>query len=251
MGTGSFGGGSGSLGGGGSGSSGGGGSGSLLRAIASLRDLTRRLNQDGNQSRLTREIIDLLRDRSRASFVKDLLADEFTVRLLQDLLTIKARLDAGDGWQRVARHFGVIAGPGTVIRLCDWCIDQAVTQLSFVDERYINCAGSAFRGILQNALGGDLALIAGGDSAAVDRSLDRAPFGNPARHFLGLLLGQVIRNDSVHDLRGSWASVQTACHSVADAAYARFEQAFVAKQKADPSQMLQVLSEHYFPLIVG
>ena len=78
MGTGGFGGGSGSLGGGSSGSgrsrAGGntgssGSGGSLLRAITHLRDIARMLTADGDQARLTREINALLRERGRASFM--------------------------------------------------------------------------------------------------------------------------------------------------------------------------------------
>lgn len=252
MGTGSFGGGSGSLGGGGGGVSGGGGSGSLLRAIESLRELTRRLTADADQGRLTRELYTLLRERSRVSFIKGLLSDPFTNALLLDLLAIKERLDAGASWEQIATAYGVPTGAGTMTRLCDGRIEQALLARNYaVDERHINCAGAAFRTFLQGAVGGDLVLLSRGNSTAIDAAIDRTAFRNSIGGYLGALIAQAIKTDCVHELPGAWRSVETASSSIANASYDRFEKAFVAKQKARPQDALAILAEHYFPLMVG
>lgn len=253
MGTGSFGGGSGSLGGGGGGAGGGGGGrGSLLRAIESLRDITRKLAADGDQPRLTRELYTLLRDRGRANFIKDLLGDSFTNALLQDLLAVKEQLDAGRTWGQIAKAYGVSDKAGTLVNFCDARIEQALAERNHaVDERYINCAGAALRVFMQRSVGGNLVLATTGTAAAVQAAIVRDMFRNTIGNYLGALIAQAIKTDCVHELRAAWPSVETACNSIAVACYDRFERAYVGKGKAAPRDALAVLSEHYSPLMVG
>lgn len=250
MGTGSFGGGSGSIGGGGSGSAGSGGS--LLRAIEHLRNISARLKLDGDQARLTKEINDLLRDRGRTSSIKTLLSDGFADRLLGDLLEIGRRLNDGESWSDVATHFQVTTGAGSLQALCDARIEAALRAYDYdLDERSIERGSSAFRQFLATAVNGDLVLAQHGDAAGIEANVNRAYFNNTIGAFLGDLLAKVIVSDSVMPLGAATAAVETAADTIAIAIYDRFDQRFISKGKAQPRDAFRTIADNYAALAMG
>ncbi|WP_422384566.1 hypothetical protein [Roseibium album] len=247
MGTGSFGGGSGSFGGG---SGGGGGKGSLLRAVQSLQAITRSLINNPDQTKLTREINTLLRDRGRAATFRDLLADGFASELLKDLLAIGERLRAGDNWADIAATYDVDAGPRSMEALADLCIDRALAARGYeVDERYIEQASAAFRTFLASSVGGDFEVAVHGDSAEIDLALVPDVFAHTIDRFLGDLIGRTVEADSYLDLGSSASHVQQAADTLATAIYDRFYEKFVIMGKAERHDVLRVLANNYYNLV--
>jgi hypothetical protein len=278
MGTGGFGGGSGSLGGGssGSGRSRAGGSagssgsgrsraggntgssgsgGSLLRAITHLRDIARMLTADGDQARLTREINALLRERGRASFMAGLLADAFATTLLDRLLQLSGRIQT-ESWSDILDSAGVAKGPGSITAYCDKVIEEALREHGdAVDERHIDRTGLALRSFLATSLAGDDLVVAEqGDAAAVDAAMDRTRFANEGairRGFLGQVIAKSIAGESYIDLGASALSVERAADTIAAAIQQRFDEKFVRKGNADVADFLRMIGANYAKLVTG
>ena len=267
MGTGGFGGGSGSLGGGSAGSSGSGRSrggvnsgssgsgGSLLRAITHLRDIARMLTADGDQARLTREINALLRERGRASFMAGLLADPFATTLLDRLLQLSGRIQT-ESWSDILDSAGVAKGPGSITAYSDMVIEEALREHGdAVDERHIDRAGLALRSFLAASLAGDDLVVAEqGDAAAVDAAIDPTRFANEGairRGFLGQVIAKSVAGESYIDLGASAPSVERATDTIAAAIQQRFDEKFVRKGKADVADFLRTIGANYTKLVTG
>lgn len=253
MGTGGFGGGSGSLGGGGAGSSGSGGS--LLRAITHLRDIARMLTADGDQARLTREVNALLRDRGRASFMAGLFTDPFATTLLDRLLQLSGRIRA-ESWSDILDDAGVAKGPGSITAYCDMVVDEALQEhRDAVDERHIDRVGLALRSFLATSLAGDnFAVAERGDAAAVDAAIDRTRFADEDAircGFLGQVIAKSIAGESYIDLGASVPSIERACNTIAAAIQQRFDQKIVRKGKGNAADFLRTLGTNYAKLVIG
>ena len=249
MGTGSLGGGSGSAGGGGSGS-GVGARGSLLRAIEGLREISRRLTSDSDQPRLTQVIHELLRERGRSAFIRDMLTDGFAASLLADLLEIGAKLDEGASWEDIARAFSVDPGAGCMQAVCDARIDMVLQARDYtVDDRYVELASAAFRDFLVSAIGGDRVVATRGNAAAIDAAMKRDKFHNTIDRYLGALIFQALGAESYRDLGAAASAVRQAADTVAIGIYDRFDMKFLATGKAERKDVLHVLADNYFKLV--
>jgi len=256
MGTGGFGGGSGSLGGGGAGSSRwSGAGGSLLRAITHLREISRMLTADGDQARLTREINELLRDRGRAGFMAGLLGDPFATALLDRFLRLRDRVQT-ETWSSVLESAGIATGPGSITAYCDVVIEEALRSQGYsVDERHVDRAGLALRSLLATSLAGDDLLVAEqGDAAAVDAAIDRTRFGSEDAircGFLGRLIAKSVAGESYIDPGASTSSIERAADTIATAIQQRFDEKFVRNGKAAPADFLQTIGANYAKLVTG
>jgi hypothetical protein len=247
MGTGNFGGGSGSAGGGGSGK---GASGSLLAAIASLRGISDLLTRDKDQPRLTRAITELLRDRGRSGYFKDLLSDGFAETLMHDAIAVSRSLREGSGWADVMRSYNVEPGAGSLQAFCDARIEHALAARGYdVDDRYVEHASSAFREFMATGVGGDRVIVTRGDAAAIDAKLDRASFEKPISSYLGDLVSRVVGAESFKDLAAAATSVQQASDTLAIAMYDRFSSKYVETGKAQPDSAFRYLADDYSKLV--
>jgi hypothetical protein len=255
MGTGSFGGGSGSLGGGsGSGGRGGSGnrgaSGSLQRAVKGLLDLTKRLRQDPDQTRLTQEVLQLLKDRGRRTHIQALLSDPFTNGVLSDLVGIERKVEGNTPWVDIARSFDLPGDRATMRQIADAVLDRNYKAQHFsTDERYVDAVSRVISELLLESVGQNHRIFSTGSVQAIERSLNRAYFANTSAHFIGKLIAFTIKADTVHDLGASNASISRAAESVADAIYGRFARKFLDVGKAKREDVLRIISENFNDLV--
>ena len=252
MGTGSFGGGSGSLGGGSgslaSGSRGGGGgaSGSLLRTIQSLLRMTELAHRNPGQGQMTRFVIDALRDRARAGYVKTLMADGFTNGVFRDLFVLGRLLRDNKGWDTVEAEFRVAGGPGCLFQLGDAIIDRNLLARDYdVDERHIDRVSSALSQFMLTLVGGDAKIQTRGTSAEVRVAMNEEIFKSTCGYFLADLITKCVAEDLLRRSDVASSAIASASEAVANGWYDRFEEKFIRSGKAEHKDMLQTIADNY------
>ncbi|SCB28364.1 hypothetical protein GA0061099_1004146 [Bradyrhizobium yuanmingense] len=210
MGSGSFGGGSGSFGGGGSGggggrgggSGGGGGGGSggvgggkgdsAYERILKLNKLTSAVNANPEMAKVSKQIYEMLQDRTRAAFMRAMLSDPMLSASYQGLLSIEADLSDGAALSAAVQKLGVTA-EGTLADLAD--VICHVGQSPDTDERVERIVRRAVTDVLMRTVSNGHDLYYETQIRNLGAKFNAQPLANTAGFFLGGLIANAVRGD--------------------------------------------------------
>jgi hypothetical protein len=219
MGSGSFGGGSGSFGGGGSGgggSSGGGGGAkgtdSAHERILKLSKLTNAVNAKPEIAKVSKQIYEMLQDRTRSAFMRATLSDPMVISSYQGLLSIEADLRSGAALSAAVSKIGGSA-EGTLADLTD--VICRTGQSPGTDERVERIVRRAVTDVLMKTVRNGHDLYYETPLRNLGAKFDAQPLTNTAGFFLGGLIAGAMRGDLLKLSAEARAAIADASHEIA------------------------------------
>ncbi|WP_377828791.1 hypothetical protein ACFKHW_37620 [Bradyrhizobium lupini] len=209
MGSGSFGGGSGSFGGGGSGGGGGRGGGrgaggrggggggakgtdSAHDRILKLNKLTNAVNARPEIAKVSKQIYEMLQDRTRSAFMRAMLTDPMLTASYKGLLLIEAELSNGLALTSAVVKLGASA-ENALADLTDVICEAG--QSPDTDERVERIARRAVTDILMRTVDNGYDLYYETSIKNLGAKFNVQPLANTAGFFLGALIANAVRGD--------------------------------------------------------
>lgn len=265
MGTGSFGGGSGSFGGGGSGAgvsngtgdppaggsdganAGGGvgkkGTDSVHERIMSLSRLTDSFNANPELGRVLALIYGLLQHRTRAAFVRMVLADPLVDGAFRRLLDFDKSVRGGTDLVQAA---GGVAGS-----LSDFAdAIHSGAEGADTDERTSGITRRAISDVLLRTVKNSQDLYYDTPMDQLGGNFDPTPLTRTADHFLGTVMREALRRDLLELNPAAKAAVADACRQISISWIDRFRNKYEGKSKTVFADILKTISENY-PTFAG
>lgn len=253
MGTGSFGGGSGSYGGGGSGSSGRGGtsagkekgkkrSGSVFQLITSMLSLSRAVNEDPGLTQARKVMSEMLQDTGRAAFFSALLGSSFINGLFVDLLALSDSLSTGFDWNHVATTYNLETNEASLGALLRALVARHRSRSN--DERYVEIGRRAVSDLLLKAIDNDLQLFVRASPEQLNEKFNVDVLKTTCGHFLSGLIHYSVLRDVMQISAATQLSMETASREFADAWFARFTAHYRSKNNSN-RDFLRTISAHY------
>lgn len=264
MGTGSFGGGSGSFGDGGSGagfSDGPGdppaqgvdgvnagnigkkGTDSVHERIMSLSRLTDSFNANPELGRVLARIYGLLQHRTRAAFVRMVLADPLVDSAFRSLLDFDKAVRGGMDFVQAA---GGVAG--SLSDFADAVLARA--EGADTDERISGITRRAISDVLLRTVRNSQDLYYDTPLSQLGGNFDPTPLTRTADHFLGAVMREALRRDLLELNPAAKAAVADACRQISISWIDRFRSKYEGKSKTVFADILKTISENY-PTFAG
>lgn len=214
MGSGSFGGGSGSFGGSSGGGSGrtGQGTDSVQERILRLSKLTQSVNDNPEMANVRATIERLLRDRTRAAYLKVALTDGMLNSAYKSLLSLGAELRGGASVASAVTKRGTPGG-GTLADFADVICSKCFS--ADTDERTESVVRRAVRDLLLRTVGNQQDLYYETPVENLGAKFIRNPLGNTADFFLGTVIGEAVRRDLLTLSDEARAVIGQASHDIA------------------------------------
>jgi hypothetical protein len=257
MGTGSFGGGSGSYGAGGSGSTGSGSlgssnnsssgskssAGSVAQLIASLLRLTKSVNKDPSLSGARKVLSEMLQDRGRREFFLGVLNSPFVQGVFEDLLALSREVVKEVDWSAIAAKYQLNAAEASLSAYARALVRQH--QSRSTDERHLEIVRLVLSDIFLKAVGNDLALFQRTTPVALAAKFDIKVLASISGFYLSGLMRRVVRKDIMEMSPEMQISMETASHEIADGWYERFEVNYMKQGGKRREDLLAVIADNY------
>jgi hypothetical protein len=257
MGTGSFGGGSGSFGAGGSGSTGSGSSrsrtkaaggskgsgGSVAQLVESLLRLTWNVNKDPTLSGARKVLSEMLQDRGRREFFLTVLRSPFVQGVLKDLIALSRQVRSQVKWSAIAAKYQLNVAEASLSALARALVREH--QSRSIDERHLEIVRLVLSDIFLKAVGNDLAVFQRTTPDKLAARFDTKVLASISGYYLSGLMRRVVRKDIMEMSPELQISMETASREIADGWYERFEVNYIKRHGKKREDLLAVIADNY------